>query len=608
MDRVFSKDNQRADPIQERIGQGMFTDREQEMAFLMDWTNGVAKKQQKSIAYLSPRRYGKTALFERFYNRIFWERDDVIPFYYELGEAKRYIMEFIEDYYVSFLRQYLAYRIKNAELAFQKDIEIDDLYELARQAGEKGVMHSLERIPKWIEKGPDRFFDIARSTPHMFASRTGQSVIVMFDEFQRLDQVLYFDEARERQCHRYTGSFSNIVESSWAPMLIAGSQMTVLTRQALSKGMAGRVGRSYLDRMPLAACVELTLKLAKFKGLEVSLDLAYTIACLAWRHPYYIWCLFNTYRVDSGMSNRKELLERMNFEVEDDHGRINEFWREHFVENIDAMNEPHARQMIFYLMKKPEGKARVDEIVADLGLPISADEANRQLRKLVWGDLIKQVSLGGVYGGVKDPMLERTLRLEYSWELQNMERSDVATKIELEFLEEALAAEKEMNATLRGELSTWLGRIAEAFIEKLMKGFFNGQTVSGQTYFHSPHDIKLSKFKRVYNTFASPPGATQTYQIDLYAQPENDDELPWIVESKNWKYPVDQPTVAYFLKGAENLAAEQGHNQVICWFYARSGFTKPARDLLEREGVLYTEQDQLERMLEDLEVLRSPSD
>jgi len=213
----------------------------------MDWTKGVAKKQQKSIAYLSPRRYGKTALLERFYNRLFWERDDVIPFYYELGEAKRYIMEFIEDYYVSFLRQYLAYRTKNAELAFDKNISTTGLYRLAEKHDEKNMIRSLEYLPELRDGWQDKFFGIARDMPHGFAARTGLSVIVMFDEFQRLDQVLYFDEARERQCHRYTGSFSNIVESSWAPMLIAGSQMTILTRQALSKGMAGRVGRAYLD-------------------------------------------------------------------------------------------------------------------------------------------------------------------------------------------------------------------------------------------------------------------------------------------------------------------------------------------------------------------------
>jgi len=85
--------------------------------------------------------------------------------------------------------------------------------------------------------------------------------------------------------------------------------------------------------------------------------------------------------------------------------------------------------------------------------------------------------------------------------------------------------------------------------------------------------------------------------------PENDHELPWIVESKNWQNPVDKPTVEHFLKAAENLAAEKGHDQVIRWFYARSGFTQPAQELLMEARVLYTEQPELEQMLEELGVL-----
>ncbi|MBV7333503.1 hypothetical protein KFU94_35765 [Chloroflexi bacterium TSY] len=37
------------DPIQERVGLGMFTDREQELASLMEWVEQVAQKYGRSI-------------------------------------------------------------------------------------------------------------------------------------------------------------------------------------------------------------------------------------------------------------------------------------------------------------------------------------------------------------------------------------------------------------------------------------------------------------------------------------------------------------------------------------------------------------------------------
>jgi len=604
MTRQYYKYVQPHDPIVERVGRDMFTDRETEMDYLMNWANSVARQRQKSIALVSPRRYGKTAILERFYNRLFWERDDIIPFYYELHRDPIYILKFIHEYYLAFLRQFVAYGIRDPQIAFDLSVDERELYKLAEEVQDEHLMRDIEIIPKLLEDGFETFFRVALTAPQRYAARTGMSAIVMFDEFQRLDQVLYYDEDRTRKCHpSYTDAFGSVVESSVAPMLIAGSQMTILTRQALSKGMAGRVARTTLKRMSLQASAELAIKLAREQGIELSLDFANTIARLAWRHPYYIWCLFNTRRVDNGLNNEQDVRDRLAFEIENDEGLINRFWREHFVDNMDALNEPDAKKMAFYLMKRPDRQARVDEIVEDLALTISKEEANRQLRKLVWGDLITQISLGGTYGGVSDPMLERVLRLEYSWELQNAQREDVVAQIEQELAQETIAAQTELIGSLRGELNNWVGRIAEVFIEKLMKRFFTGQTVAGETYFHHPHDVKLSRFKRVYTTFAQPFGATRPYQIDICAEPEDENEPAWVVESKNWQKPVDKPTVEHFLRAAENLATDRGHENIICWFHARSSFTKPAQTLLEEKNILYTEHDELMQMLQDFDIV-----
>ena len=72
---------ERPDPIPERVGEGMFTDREREMASLMKWVNLVGQKVGRSRALVSHRRHGKTAILERLYNRVFRERVDVMPFY-----------------------------------------------------------------------------------------------------------------------------------------------------------------------------------------------------------------------------------------------------------------------------------------------------------------------------------------------------------------------------------------------------------------------------------------------------------------------------------------------------------------------------------------------
>ena len=114
----------RIDPIQERIGEGMFTDREKEMKFLMKWVDMVGKKYGRSRALVSHRRYGKTAIMERLYNKLFWERTDIIPFYFELGDDNIWIDELVSNYLHTFLQQFLAYRTRNATLAFRRQMSI----------------------------------------------------------------------------------------------------------------------------------------------------------------------------------------------------------------------------------------------------------------------------------------------------------------------------------------------------------------------------------------------------------------------------------------------------------------------------------------------------
>lgn len=160
-----------------------------------------------------------------------------------------------------------------------------------------------------------------------------------------------------------------------------------------------------------------------------------------------------------------------------------------------------------------------------------------------------------------------------------------------------------MIASLRGQLSNWVGRAAEAFIEKLMKRTFEGQTVEGETYFHRSGPVQLSRFARVHTVYAQPPGTTRTYQVDLYAEPQEAGELPWAVEVKNWERPVGRPEVERFLEAAENLQADRGHEGVVCWYYARGGFSGPAEALLEERDVLYTDQVGLVQLLQDLRVL-----
>ncbi|HHN93545.1 MAG TPA: hypothetical protein ENK17_02145, partial [Anaerolineae bacterium] len=113
----------------------------------------------------------------------------------------------------------------------------------------------------------------------------------------------------------------------------------------------------------------------------------------------------------------------------------------------------------------------------------------------------------------------------------------------------------------------------------------------------------LPRFARVHTAYASPEGAARVYQIDLYGEPQSPAAPHWAVEVKNWARPVGRPEVEHFLQAAEHLRQERGLTRLVRWFYARSGFTAPAEELLKREGLLYSTEDDLLRLLHDLRLL-----
>ncbi len=369
----------------------------------------------------------------------------------------------------------------------------------------------------------------------------------------------------------------------------AGSGVTVLAGRARGGAWAGRVGGVCVDLMPIDGGADRAGKRARQQGFDLPLELAYTISRLTKAHPYYVWCLFHSRMPGRDLSTEEGVKAALTFEVEDPLGRINEFWRDHFQRNMAAINEVNAKRMVLYLLRHQGEEVPVDEIVDRLELTVSKEEANRKLRELVWGDMIKEIG-ASLYGGLSDPMLERVLRVEYSWELEQLRRSGVAAQGGKEIAADVLAIKDEMIAHLRAQLSNWVGRAAEVFVEKVVKRCFEGQTVEGEVYFHRPGPVRLSRFTRVHTVYAHPPGATRTYQVDLYGEPETGEEPPWVVEVKNWERAVGRPEGGRFLGAAENLRAGRGHGAGVRWLYARGGFRGAAEGPLGHRRARRTDQ------------------
>lgn len=100
--------------LKEKIGNPeLFTGRKRELTFYLNWIERIKQESSLSSAILSRRRTGKTALLQRLYNLTFEKNMGVIPFYYEVSEGKQWVVEFCQDFYLTFVYQYIAFKTRD---------------------------------------------------------------------------------------------------------------------------------------------------------------------------------------------------------------------------------------------------------------------------------------------------------------------------------------------------------------------------------------------------------------------------------------------------------------------------------------------------------------
>ena len=64
---------------------------------------------------------GKTAIIERLFNITFYRNSGIIPFYYEIKEKKMWIGDFCQEFFLTFIYQYIAFKSRKTEYLQPED-------------------------------------------------------------------------------------------------------------------------------------------------------------------------------------------------------------------------------------------------------------------------------------------------------------------------------------------------------------------------------------------------------------------------------------------------------------------------------------------------------
>ncbi|MBL7065638.1 MAG: hypothetical protein ISS49_15715, partial [Anaerolineae bacterium] len=251
------------------VPEEVYTDRTEFLEYFYEAALKAATRRTMSTVLLGQRRMGKTEIFKRVVNRLFWEQDHrdpqaVVPVYYSFRDEVVGRWEFAIDYVENFLRWYAAFRLRDPDIFSDKVISRDELPELIRANFEmtsvtKGMANSLPFLQEQKVTIPE---NTALTLPRWVSDHNDSTIVMFLDEFQntRLPQ----------QSFSVVGYMQEAVESPTCPHFVTGSAMSILAREIIGRGaLFGRFRSKVIKSFSGYYGAELALKAARYHHAQV---------------------------------------------------------------------------------------------------------------------------------------------------------------------------------------------------------------------------------------------------------------------------------------------------------------------------------------------------
>ncbi|MCP4158128.1 MAG: hypothetical protein GY757_61075, partial [bacterium] len=238
--------------FEERIGNpDLFTGRKEELTFFLKWITDIKEKKSQSTAVLARRKMGKTAIMERLFNITFFKNDGVIPFYYEVKETRMWVGDFCQEFFLTFIYQYIAFKSRKPEYLITKELsDFDKAVETAKKEGLDYLVSFIESAAHAVaNEKTGILWNIVRSAPANIAALRKEFVVQMIDEFQFLNAMIYWDKKWENVADTLAGGYLSTAESKIAPLLVSGSWVGWLMNELIMM-LPARFDFIFLKNMP----------------------------------------------------------------------------------------------------------------------------------------------------------------------------------------------------------------------------------------------------------------------------------------------------------------------------------------------------------------------
>lgn len=584
----MNKKNKPAFVVKPLVPEEVYTDRAEFIDYFYNAALKAASRRTMSTVLLGHRRMGKTEIFKRVVNRLFFEQDPsgpdaVVPVYYSFSDKSADEQSFALDYLDNFLRHYVGFYTSQPDMIIEK-LTGDDLRSKIEES------RSLFPFTKMLDVALGWYKEIKKGNapipardalegPRTVSDADDTSIAVFLDEFQNTRMPQYgFD---------IVGFMQQAVESPTSPHFVTGSAMSILSREIIGRGsLFGRFDGMNIKPMSEYWGAELALRAAYYYGSEVPEIMAPVVANRCGGNPFYITALVRqTAKQKKPLSDEETLNEIMAVDLSSGFiwGELND----QVTRWIDRINEHKITKWILYLSAIEEGdKLDLDRIQRELkdreGKEISLDIIRDVLIKLSRGDLLEYMEFGGWFRKVIDPVLVEFLRVWGRIEVEGYRADGVRNELVKSY------------SRLKRKFSEYKGYLAEVFMSQVLLSGQN-KTLPGR-FFHSQEDVKMP-FRFFYVDSRVRLGSGPEQEIDILGAAG---PVEWVCESKWSKKKASKDVVELLISKARKQKERSKPDVVNIWLFSNDGLTKEAEHTASENGVLWSSREDLDKLLQYL--------
>jgi len=575
--------------IRSLVPEEVYTDREEHLEYLYHAAINAIGRRTMSTVLLGQRRMGKTEIFKRVVNRLFFKQDHldpkaVVPVYYSFKDEPLDRWEFAIGYVENFLRWYAAFRLREPSILSPDSVSRDGLSELIKARlevpeGLAGALNFMRFLQKKDVTTPE---DKAVTLPRRVSDRDESTIVMFLDEFQntRLPQYNF----------SIVGFMQEAVESPTCPHFVTGSAMSILAKEILGRGsLFGRFRSHPIEPMTNYWGAQLAFNASSYHRVRIEEKMLPVLADRCGGNPFYITGVIQqAAEQDKSIVSEETLNEILAVDLSS--GFIWAELNDQVTKWIERINEYGITKWVLYLSALEEGdRLDLDRIQKELaereGKVVPMETIRDVLIKLSRGDLLQYMELGGWFKKIDDPILLEFLKVWGRIEVEGQDRATVQNDLRTQY------------QTIKRRIHDHRGYLAEVYIAQIL---WTGQnkTLSGK-FFHSKEDITLP-WHFSYVKQRSRLGGGRGMEIDVEGGAGKE---RWICESKWWiGRKVGRAEVESLMRKGNIVKQEVGEGLQILrlWFFAHDGFTEDAKALMLKNGVLWSVREGLNGLLECL--------